>query len=112
MKCVRVPSCRYITLQPTKRAPWSAIALIVRSSFGARRREAGDDRRHQDAGVDAGVDQLAHRAQPLQRMRRAGLQRRPGVLVHGRHAHVDGAARRARELGAGRRGRARPSVPW
>ena len=33
MKCVRVPSCRYITLQPTKRAPWSAMALIVRSSF-------------------------------------------------------------------------------
>ena len=33
MKCVRVPSCRYITLQPTKRAPWSAIALIVRSSL-------------------------------------------------------------------------------
>ena len=33
MKCVRVPSCRYITLQPTKRAPWSAIAFTVRSSF-------------------------------------------------------------------------------
>ena len=39
--------------------------------LGARRREAGDDRLHQHAGVDAGVDQLAHRAQPLQRVRRA-----------------------------------------
>ena len=70
-----MPSCRYITLQPTKRAPWSAIALIVRSSFDARRREAGDDRRHQHAGVDAGVDQLAHGAQPLQRVRGARLER-------------------------------------
>ena len=34
----------------------------------ARRGEAGDDRRHQDAGVDARVDQFAHRAQPLQRV--------------------------------------------
>ena len=33
MKCVRVPSCRYMTLHPTKRAPWSAMALIVRSTF-------------------------------------------------------------------------------
>ena len=33
MKCVRVPSSRNMTLQPTKRAPWSAIALTVRSSF-------------------------------------------------------------------------------
>ncbi len=33
MKCARVPSCRYITLQPTNRAPWSAIDLMVRSSF-------------------------------------------------------------------------------
>ena len=56
MKWSRVPSCRYITLQPTKRAPWSAIALIVRSSLRARRGEAGHDRRHQHAGVDAGVD--------------------------------------------------------
>ena len=31
MKCARVPSSRNMTLQPTKRAPWSAIALMVRS---------------------------------------------------------------------------------
>ena len=32
MKWSRVPPSRNITLQPTKRAPWSAIAFIVRSS--------------------------------------------------------------------------------
>ena len=31
MKWSRVPPSRNITLQPTKRAPWSAIALTVRS---------------------------------------------------------------------------------
>ena len=97
MKCVRVPSCRYMTLQPTKRAPWSAMALIVRSSLVARRGEAGNDRRHQHAGVDACVDQLADRAQPLQRMRGARLEGPPGVFVDGRHAHVDGARRGARQ---------------
>ena len=92
MKCVRVPSCRYITLQPTNRAPWSAIALIVRSSLVARRGEARNDRRHQHAGVDARVDELADRAQPLQRMRRSRLEDPPRVLVHRRHAHADRAA--------------------
>ena len=100
MKWSRVPSSRYITLQPTNRAPWSAIALIVRSSFDAGRREAGHDRRHQDAGIDAGVDELAHRAQPLQRMRRAGLEHAPRVFVHRRHAHADGAAGCARRAPA------------
>ena len=33
MKWARVPSSRCMTLQPTKRAPWSAMALMVRSSF-------------------------------------------------------------------------------
>ena len=76
------------------------------------RGEARDDRRHQHAGVDARIAQLADGAQPLQRMRGARLERAPRVLVDGRHAHVDRAARaRGRAPRAGRR-RARPSVPW
>ena len=104
MKCVRVPSCRYITLQPTNRAPWSAIALTVRSSL-RRDERSRDDRRHEHAGVDAGVDQLAHGAQPLQRMRGARLEGAPRVLVDRRHAHVDRAARGARVLGRTSRSR-------
>ena len=60
------------------------------------RREARDDGRHQHAGVDAGVAQLAHGAQTLQRMRGAGLERAPRVLVDRRHAHADRAAARRR----------------
>ena len=41
MKCDRVPSCRYITLQPTKRAPWSAIDFTVRSSFSREDEKPG-----------------------------------------------------------------------
>ena len=98
MKCVRVPSCRYITLQPTKRAPWSAIALIVRSSFERDEEKPGTIGRHQHAGVDAGVDELADGAQPLQRVRGARFERPPRVLVDGRHAHVDRAAGGARQV--------------
>ena len=75
MKCARVPSCRYMTLQPTKRAPWSAIALMVRSSLARDDEKPGTIGCHQHAGIDAGVDQLAHRPQPLKRVRRAGLER-------------------------------------
>ena len=66
---------------------------------------------HQDAGVDPGVDQRAYRAQPLQRMRRAGLELSPCLFVNSRHAHVDGAARDARELVPARRCREPPSAP-
>ena len=52
------------------------------------RRDARHDRVHQHAGVDAGVDELAHRAQPLQRMRGARFElratrprRRDGTLM-------------------------------
>ena len=52
------------------------------------------------------------RSQPLQRMRGAGLQRPPRVLVGRRHAEVDGGAGGASPGPAGRRCRGRSSVPW
>ena len=41
MKCVRVPSSRNMTLVPQKRAPWSAIALTVRSSLSRDEEKPG-----------------------------------------------------------------------
>ncbi len=64
--------------------------------FAARGREPGHDRRQEHAGVDARIDQLADRAQPLKWMRGARFERPPRVLVDGRHAHADTAARRLR----------------
>ena len=75
------------------------------------RGEAGDDGRHQHAGVDAGVAQLPHGAQPLQRVRGAGLERAPGVLVDRRHAHADRAPAASRPARRAGRRRARPSAP-
>ncbi len=97
MKCVRVPSCRYITLQPTKRAPWSAIALMVRSSFDRDEEKPGTIGAIRTPALTPASTSVAHRAQALKRMRRAGLERAPRVFVHGRHAHVHGAARRCRQ---------------
>ncbi len=91
MKCVRVPSCRYITLQPTKRAPWSAMALIVRSSFERDDEKPGTMGAISTPAWTPASDERTHRAQPLQRMRCPGLERAPGIFVYGRHAHVDRA---------------------
>ena len=66
---------------------------------GGLRREPRDDRHHQHGRRHARVGQGARRAQPLQRRRGAGLERLPGVLVHGRHAQVDRALDGARQVG-------------
>jgi hypothetical protein len=76
-----------MTLQPTNRAPWSAIALIVRSSL------ARDDVKPGTIGF-----QLADRAEPLRGVRRARLEPLPRLLVDRRHAHVHRARRHFRQL--------------
>ena len=98
MKWSRVPPLRCRMFAPRKAAPWSAIALIVASSFDGCVVKPGNDRGHQHAGVDAGVAQLANGAQPLQRMRGAGLERAPGVFVDRRHADAHRAFRHAPQL--------------
>src|SRR5262249_24356171 len=63
------------------------------------RREAGNDRRHQDACLHAGVAKRPDRAQALHRVRRAGLERAPRLFVHRRYADAHGAAGDTRQLG-------------
>ena len=74
MKCVRVPSCRYITLQPTNRAPWSAMALMVCSSFERDEEKPGTIGAISTPSVDAGLRQVADGAEPLERVRGARFE--------------------------------------
>ena len=87
-----------MTLQPTKRAPWSAIALMVRSSL------ARDDEKPGTIGaistpalMPASTSSRTARSR-CSGWRGAGLERLPGLLVDGRDAHVDGARRARRRL--------------
>ena len=97
MKCVRVPSSQIHDVAADEARAVIGDCLDRPFELGARRGEAGDDRVHQHAGVDARVDQLADRAQPLQRVRRARFEPLPRLLVDGRHAHVHRARRDLRQ---------------
>src|SRR5688572_14377483 len=66
---------------------------------GRLRREAGDDRIHQDAGAYSGIDELTHGAEALPWMRGAGLELSPYILVHAGHADVDAASGARGEVG-------------
>ncbi len=67
--------------------------------LGRLRCEARNDRRHQHAGVDPGIDELAHGTQPLERVGRAGLEPAPAFLVDRRHAEIDAALGSCTEIG-------------
>jgi heat shock protein HtpX len=61
----------------------------------ARRRKTWDDRRHEHARVNSGIDELPNGAQALQRVRGARLERPPRLLVDGWYAHAHAALRNA-----------------
>ena len=78
-----------------RRAPESAIALMVRSIFAGCVEKPGTIGAISTPQSMPGVNQLAHRPQPLHRMRDAGLELLPRVFVHRRHADVHAARVRA-----------------
>ena len=83
-KCSRVPGRRKSRFVQTPVAPASRAALTTSASCAGSIGDAGQDRRHADAGLDAGVDELRDGLQPLPRMRGRGLGLPPDLVVERR----------------------------
>ena len=92
MKWSFVPSFRYITLAPMNAAPWSAIALMVASSFEGWVVKPGTTGAISTPALTPASRSWRTARSRCSGWRRARLERAPRFFVHRRHAHVDRAA--------------------
>ena len=96
MKCSRVPGRRKSRFAQTPVAPASRAALTTSRELLGSVGDARQDRRHPDARLDPGVDELLQRPQPLARVCGRGLGLSPHVLVERRDREGDADRRVAR----------------
>ena len=90
-------------------APASRAARTTALELLGRVGDAGQDRRHPDAGLHPRVDERRQRLEPPARGRRPGLGAPPDLLVERRHREDDPDLRALRAPRRARRGRGRSS---